>query len=152
MHFQVGATPQKERSIIQILIVHPWKCSQMPISYQPTLPNSSYPLWTGRRHVPADPAGLSLPVPAHIPMQPPRGFALGWDAAVLSLLAGGTRSPDPYCTAASAAAKHPGRAAWSPANSVVLHVGKCQAEAARRADVRLAHGRVFPSVVTNKHH
>lgn len=63
--------------------------------------------------------------------QPPGGFALGLDAAVLSPLAGGTRTPDPYCTAASAAAKHTGGVAWGPANSIVLHAGECQAEAAR---------------------
>lgn len=152
MHFQVGATPQKERGIIHILIACPWKRSQMPISYQPTLPKSSYPLWTGRRCALAEPTGLSLPVPAHIPVQPPGGFTLGWDAALLSPLAGGTCTPDPYRTAASAAAKHPGRAAWAPANSVMLHAGECQAEAARRADVGLAYGWVFLSAVMNKHH
>lgn len=65
---------------------------------------------------------------------------------------GGTCTPDPYRTAANAAAKHPGRVAGGPANSVMLHAGKCQEEAARRADVALACGWIFLSMVTNKHH
>lgn len=65
---------------------------------------------------------------------------------------GGTCTPDPYRTAANAAAKHPGQVAGGPANSVMLHAGKCQEEAARRADVALACGWIFLSMVTNKHH
>lgn len=79
-------------------------------------------------------------------------FTLGSDTAVLNWLAGGSCTSDPSCTAASAAAEPPGSGCGVQQTVLSLMLASAKHRQPRRADVVLAHGWVFLSVVTNKHH